>query len=145
VTGQRRLLIAGCSLGLLAVLLLYVALTSPRSARELAASISNLPVPLRVVGENVIDECSGMLCQDYHAQAAVRLSRPACEAALGAARDAGYAPLPLPDTLQPLRMDQAPATPARGVYRYQQLGPEEITFSWVDADSCRLYVSYLKW
>ncbi len=106
------------------------------------ATFSGLPLPFHVQTEQATDQCSGMMCQDYYARALIRLSDRPCERAVATARSIGYSELPLPDGLSiPVEAGQ-PATPNRGLYRYLKPRPQEMRFSWIDTDDCRVYVEY---
>jgi hypothetical protein len=144
MTIRRSVVLSLCVLLIAAFLIarLYFPLIGPRSARELVATFSGLPVPLRVQSEQATDQCSGMLCQDYYARALIRLPEKPCARAITAAKSIGYAQLPLPDDLSiPYEAGQ-PSTPKRGLYRYLKPRPQETRFSWIDTDDCRVYVEY---
>jgi hypothetical protein len=99
-------------------------------------------MPFHVQTEQATDRCSGMLCQDYYARALIRLSEKPCARAIATARSIGYSELPLPDSLSiPTDVDQ-PSIPKRGLYRYLKPRPQEMRFSWIDTDDCRVYVEY---
>lgn len=81
-----------------------------------------------------------MLCRDYYARALIRLSAKPCARAIAAARSIGYSELPLPDDLRiPAEVGQ-PSIPKRGLYRYLKPRPQEMQFSWIDTNDCRVYV-----
>jgi hypothetical protein len=121
---------------------LYFPLFGPRSGRELAATFSGLPLPFLVQTEEVADRCSGMLCQDYYARALIRLRERPCARALAAAKTLGYRELPLPDNIRPPYEVDQPAVPNHGFFRYRQPKPQEMRFSWIDSDTCRVYVEF---
>ena len=97
---------------------LYFPLIGPRSARELVATFSGLPLPFLVQSEEAADECSGTLCQDYYARAVILLSPKPCARAMAAAKSLGYRELPLPKNLHPAQEFDVPATPTHGFFRY---------------------------
>jgi hypothetical protein len=141
----RRSIVLSLALLLLTAFLiarLYFPLIGPRSGRELVATVSGLPLPFHVQTEQSTDQCSGMLCQDYYARALIHLSEKPCAQAVAAARSIGYRELPLPNGLSvPIESGQ-PYTPKRGLYRYVKPRPQEMRFSWIDTDDCRVYVEY---
>jgi len=121
---------------------LYFSLIGPRSARELVATFSGLPLPFLVQAEEAVDECSGFLCQDYYARALIRLKPTPCARAIAAAKRLGYRELPLPEDIEPPQEVGAPSIPSHGLFRYEKPRPEEMRFSWIDADTCRVYVEF---
>jgi|KBSMisStaDraftv2_1062788.scaffolds.fasta_scaffold104729_1 hypothetical protein len=121
---------------------LYFPLVGPRSGRELVATFSGLPMPLLVQTEEAINRCSGTLCQDYYARALIRLPKEPCSRALTAARNLGYREFPLPEDIRPPYEVGQPATPNHGFFRYAQPKPQELRFSWIDADTCRVFVEF---
>ena len=144
MTIRRRLLL---SLGVFLpsaflIARLYFPLVGPRSARELVATFSGLPLPFLVQSEEAMDRCSGMLCQDYYARAIVRLHDRPCTRAIAAAKAIGYRALPMPDGISPPYEVGQPSIPNRGLFRYLKPRPQEIRFSWIDTDTCRVYVEF---
>jgi hypothetical protein len=121
---------------------LYFPLIGPRSARELVATFSGLPLPFLVQSEGAMDECSGMLCKDYYARALIRLSPRPCARVIAAAKGLGYRELPLPKDVSPPYEVGQPSIPNRGFFRYLKPRPQEMRFSWIDADTCRIYVEF---
>ena len=144
MTTRRNMLLSFGVVLLAAFLLarLYFPLFGPRSGRELVATFSGLPLPFLVQPEEAVDECSGMLCQDYYARALIRLPEKPCARALAAAKTLGYRELPLPDGINPPYEVGQPSIPHHGLFRYLKPRPQEMRFSWIDADSCRVYVEF---
>jgi|GEM_PF-3289587 len=142
----RRSLLVWLGLFLIAAFLigrLYFPLIGPRSGRELVATFSGLPMPFRVQTEQAVeDQCSGMLCQDYYARALVRLSDKPCARAIEAAKSIGYRELPLPNDFTVPYVDGQPSIPTHGLFRYLKPKQQEMRFSWVDTDNCRVYVEF---
>jgi hypothetical protein len=139
---RKLLLLFGVAVGAFLLARLYFPLIGPRSARELVATFSGLPLPFLVQSEEAADECSGTLCQDYYARAVIRLSPKPCARAMTAAKSLGYRELPLPKDINPVQDFGAPRTPTHGFFRYLEPRPEEMRFSWIDAETCRVYVEF---
>ena len=89
-----------------------------------------------------MDGCSGTLCQDYYARALIRLPEKPCARAIAAAKAVGYRELPLPDGVSPPYVVGQPPIPNHGFFRYLKSRPQEMRFSWIDADSCRVYLEF---
>jgi hypothetical protein len=144
MTIRRNLLLSACAALIAAffVARLYFPLIGPRSARELVATFSQLPVPFLVQSDVAVNECSGMLCQDYYARALIGLSPQPCARAISAAKSLGYRELPLPKDVNVPYVVGQPSTPGHGLFRYSKPKPEEMRFSWIDADTCRVYVEF---
>jgi hypothetical protein len=65
-----------------------------------------------------------------------------CQRAIAAAKTIGYRELPLPDDIKPPYVEGQPTIPKRGLFRYTNPIPKEMRLSWIDADTCRVYVEF---
>lgn len=136
--------------------------SASRSPREILL-LSHLPIPVAIHDARGMDECTGLFCMDPSAWAIGTLDSTGCRTVLEAAQVTGYKPFEQPPyaigdstggyyTDVPMPRDNASRPeakrdrgPVRGYYlghSSRQTGRLHEDFTWVDADSCRVFFMF---